>query len=275
MSKFHVNPSTGNPGRCFALKKCRFGGDDEHYASKELAALAYERLHAPEEIPVLRKADVEPTKRLEDFAVDLHEPKGPLLTEEKIAEADGRFQNLKESSSRMMDDFKTPFRLNTPIDFSDDSITTSVRYEEGRALVSVVGSSETNFDGDYPVGDLTQDSDTVVRLIEADPELQFVNGDCASLAWDLYDAYPEQVKCVSEIWVKGDVGSMHVIAELKDGSFIDGLGHWTPSGVLSAWKELMGKDVEIRLGEVEKDHKKKDPLFGSSKVIGEYLERIK
>ena len=83
------------------------------------------------------------------------------------------------------------------------------------------------------------------------------------------------MKCVSEIWVKGDVGSMHVIAELKDGSFIDGLGHWTPSGVLSAWRDLMGKDVEIRLGEVEKDHKTKDPLFASAKILGTYLNSLK
>lgn len=275
MSKFHVNPSTGNPGRCFALKKCRFGGDDEHYASKELAAVAYEKFHAQEEIPVLKKSDVSPAPRLEDFAVNLYEPTGELLTDEKIAEADQKFQNLKETSSMMMDDFKTPFKIKTPINFSDDSITTSVRYEEGRALVTVAGSTETNFDGDYPAGDLTQDSDTVVRLLESDPELMFINGDCASLAWDLYDAYPEQVKCVSEIWVKGDVGSMHVIAELKDGSFIDGLGHWTPSGILSAWKGLMGKDVEIRLGEVDENHKKKAPLFETTKVLGTYLDRVK
>lgn len=274
MSKFHINPSTGNPGRCFALKKCRFGGDDEHYGSKELAALAYERFHATDKIPILKKSDAEPKKKLEDFAVQMFGPKGDLLTDEKIAEAEAKFQNLKESSSKMMDDFKTPFELKTPIEFSDDAITTSVRYSEGRALVSVAGSSETNFDGDYPIGDLMQDSDTVVRLLEADPDLQFINGECATLAWDLYDAYPDQVKCVSEIWVKGDVGSMHVIAELKDGSFIDGLGHWTPSGILAAWNGLMGKDVEIRLGEVDKDHKKKAALFASTKILGKYLDSL-
>jgi hypothetical protein len=274
LSKFHINPTTGNPGRCFALKKCRFGDDDEHYASKELAALAYENLHTSKEIPVLRKSDSEP-KKLENFAVNLSEPAGELMTDDRIAEADQKFQNLKENSAKMMDDFKTPVEIKTPIDFSDDLIFTSVRYEDGHAVVTVVGSTEANFDGDYPVGDLTQDTDTVVRLLEADPELMFINGDCATLAWDLYDAYPEQVRCVSEIWVKGDVGSMHVIAELKDGSFIDGLGHWTPSGILSAWKNLMGKDVEIRLGEVEENHKKKAPMFESSKVLGEYLDRVK
>lgn len=275
LSKFHINPSTGNPGRCLALKKCRFGGDDEHYASKELAALAYEKFHAPEAIPTLKKSETEPEKRLESFAVDLQEPKGPLLSENTIAEIDAKFQSLKEDSARTMEDFTKPVVIKTPIDFSDDSITTSVRYEDGRALVTVAGAAETNFDGDYPAGDLTQDSETVVKLLKADPELMFLNGDCGSLAWDLYDAYPDQVKCVSEVWVKGDVGSMHVIAELKDGTFIDGLGHWTPSGMLSAWKDLMGKDVEIRLGEAEVNHKKRNPMFATTKVLGEYLDRMK
>lgn len=287
MSKFHINPNTGNPGRCFALKKCRFGGDDEHYASKELAAIAYEQTNVDSQLAVLRKNEVEakeaiesvapeePKKRLEDFAVDLHEPKGLLLTDDKIAEIDEKFKGLKEDSASTMKDFTKPVVIKTPIDFSEDSITTSVRYEDGRALVTVAGSTETNFDGDYPAGDLTQDSETIVKLLKADPELMFLNGDCASLAWDLYDAYPDQVKCVSEVWVKGDVGSMHVIAELKDGTFIDGLGHWTPSGMLSAWKGLMGKDVEIRLGEAEENHRKRTPMFETTRILGEYLDRLK
>jgi hypothetical protein len=269
LSKFHVNPSTGNPGRCFALKKCRFGGDDEHYASKELAALAYEKFHAHEEIPVLRKSDSEPKKRLEDFAVDLHEPKGPLLTYEQIAEADAKFQNLKKSSSRVMEDFRTPVAI------VNNTASTSLRFDGGRAIATLKGAEEARLDGDYPVGDLTQDSETVKRLLETDPELQYINGECATLAWDLYDSYPEHVKSVSEIWVKGDSGSMHVIAELKDGSFIDGLGHWSPSGVLSAWKELMGKDVEMRLGDRDADRKGFGAMFESTKILGKYFETLK
>lgn len=272
--QFHVNPSTGNPGRCFALKKCRFGGENDHYASKELAAYSYERFHSQEEIPVLKKADKEPKKKPEDISVTLFGPKGDLLTYDKITEADQKFYNLKKTSSKIMDEFKTPFELKTPIDFSDDEITTSVRYEGDHALVSVAGSSETNFDGDYPVGDLTQDSETVISLLKADPELQFINGECSTLAWDLYDAYPEKVKCVSEIWVKGDVGSMHIIAELKDGSFIDGLGHWTPSGVLGAWKQLLGKDMEIRLGDSDNNHKRREAMLESTKILIKYLDSL-
>lgn len=269
MSKFHVNPSTGNPGRCFALKKCRFGGDDEHYASKELASLAYEKFYAQEEIPVLRKTDAEPKKKLEDFAVDLHESKGPLLTDDQIAEADARFENLKKSSSKMLDDFETPLQVE------NDFASTSISYKDGRAIVAIIGAKEASLNSDYPVGDLTQDSDTVVKLLEEDPNLQYINGECATLAWDLYDAYPEHVESVSEIWVKGDAGSMHVIAELKDGSFIDGLGHWSPSGVLSAWEGLMGQEVEMRIGDPEKNRKGNGAMFKSTKILGQYLDSLK
>lgn len=268
MSKFHINPSTGNPARCFALKKCRFGGDDEHYGSKELAALAYEKSHAQEEIPVLRKSDAKSTPRLEDFAINL-EPKGPLLTDEKIAEADTRFQNLKESSVRMMEDFRTPFKIE------NDYASTSVRFNDGRAVVAVTGAAEARLNDEYPVGDLTQDSDTFKRLLEEDPNLEFINGECATLAWDLYDSYPEHVERVSEIWIKGDAGSMHVIAELKDGSFIDGLGHWSPSGALSAWKGLTNQDVEIRLGDSSQNRKGNGAMFESTKILGKYLDARK
>jgi hypothetical protein len=268
LAKFHINPITGNSGRCLALKKCRFGGDEEHYPSKESASFAYEAARYAETLTVLRKSAVELKTLVEDFAIDLHEPKGPLLEDSQIAEIDQKFENLRRRSSTAMSEFNTPLELN------NGSITTTIRHEQGRALVAVNGSQETNFDGDYPVGDLTQDSETIANLIKTDPDLQFINGECATLAWDLYDAYPEKVKCVSEIWVKDDVGSMHVIAEMKDGTFIDGLGHWTPSGVLSAWKGLMGKDVEIRLGEVDENHKRRDPMLESTRILGRYLDRL-
>lgn len=42
MTKFHVNPETGNPNICKATKKCRFGDDADHYESKKEARDAYE-----------------------------------------------------------------------------------------------------------------------------------------------------------------------------------------------------------------------------------------
>ena len=42
MSKYHVNPKTGNPGACNAEIRCPFGGEEQHYASREEAREAYE-----------------------------------------------------------------------------------------------------------------------------------------------------------------------------------------------------------------------------------------
>lgn len=42
MAKYHINPETGNPGKCTAQVKCRFGGDAAHYGSAEEARSAYE-----------------------------------------------------------------------------------------------------------------------------------------------------------------------------------------------------------------------------------------
>lgn len=41
--KFHINPQTGNPNRCSAQEgNCPFGGQEEHYSSKDEARKAYE-----------------------------------------------------------------------------------------------------------------------------------------------------------------------------------------------------------------------------------------
>lgn len=40
---YHVNPKTGEPGTCKAMKSCPFGGLDAHYTSEEAARAAYEK----------------------------------------------------------------------------------------------------------------------------------------------------------------------------------------------------------------------------------------
>lgn len=41
--KFHINPTTGDAGKCSATQgKCPFGGESEHYTSAEAARSAYE-----------------------------------------------------------------------------------------------------------------------------------------------------------------------------------------------------------------------------------------
>jgi hypothetical protein len=44
MAKYHINPKTGNPGKCTAKRSCPFGDiDSDHYDSREEAQAAYEK----------------------------------------------------------------------------------------------------------------------------------------------------------------------------------------------------------------------------------------
>lgn len=46
MAKFHINPKTGEPGRCSAVHRCPFGGESEHYGSESEARQAYEAIQS-------------------------------------------------------------------------------------------------------------------------------------------------------------------------------------------------------------------------------------
>jgi len=49
MPKYHINPETGNPGVCTAIKQCRYGETATHYDSEDAAREGYE---ASQETPV-------------------------------------------------------------------------------------------------------------------------------------------------------------------------------------------------------------------------------
>ena len=62
--KFHINPETGNPGKCRAMFRCRFGGNEDHYATPEDARTAFETQNEHIEVPsALRDA-----RKLEEVA---------------------------------------------------------------------------------------------------------------------------------------------------------------------------------------------------------------
>jgi len=47
MTKYHLNPTTGDPGLCKAVNgRCPFGTDEEHFSSKEEARAGYELLQS-------------------------------------------------------------------------------------------------------------------------------------------------------------------------------------------------------------------------------------
>lgn len=45
MTRYHLNPETGNPGICVALQRCRYGEATPHYDSQEAARAAYAFSH--------------------------------------------------------------------------------------------------------------------------------------------------------------------------------------------------------------------------------------
>lgn len=56
MSKFHINPNTGNPGPCSAEKKCPYGDlEKDHYPTPEIARTAYEVKMKTQELEALQK----------------------------------------------------------------------------------------------------------------------------------------------------------------------------------------------------------------------------
>lgn len=54
--KYHINPTTGRPNKCYATKKaCPFGGGDSHYESKTEARAGYEKKMEDSTVPAAQR----------------------------------------------------------------------------------------------------------------------------------------------------------------------------------------------------------------------------
>ena len=67
MAKYHINPKTGEPGLCHAVKSCPFGGDDAHYSSKTEARQAFEAMMSSSDAVVNTTTSSWLTMDLEDL----------------------------------------------------------------------------------------------------------------------------------------------------------------------------------------------------------------
>lgn len=173
------------------------------------------------------------------------------------------YAEMKSASSEAMSVFSEPTQVG-----SRENLHT-VRFENGRAFTKYRNVSRSVTE-ELPLGNLTRDSDTVVNLLTSDPDLDFINGDCGDLAWDLYDNC-EDVEMVAQVWVKGDIESMHSIAKLKDGTYVDVLGQWSEEELLSAWKSLVNDDVEMRFGNPKPMRNPNGGLFEATKILKNYI----
>ena len=71
------------------------------------------------------------------------------------------------------------------------------------------------------------------KLKEFDPKTVFQDGDCAALAWDLW--HKDKAVTVSELFVDGE--SLHVIARLPNGKYLDSMGLWSRDALMATWLE--------------------------------------
>ncbi len=66
MSRFHVNPETGNTGECRAVYECPFG-EENHYDSLDQAREAYENAMSTEALATLQKRELKDESLSSEF----------------------------------------------------------------------------------------------------------------------------------------------------------------------------------------------------------------
>jgi len=95
----------------------------------------------------------------------------------------------------------------------------------------------------YRFGEFT-DMETAKQLHQDDLLKTLQNGDCADLAHELYNNNPHVVN-IAEVFLQenGDRnyekdGSIHVIAQLKDGRLVDSLGVWSKESLETYWRTI-------------------------------------
>lgn len=142
MSKFHVNPETGEPGICRAKVKCKFGGDSEHFTSEEAARSSFENKNT-------------------SFALK------PFKIETVSIEEEGRLNNWVHSLTFDALGFS---HENTPGVFPHDRITINSESDLNLIIVEIDGVAHINLDYGFHEGTLHEYKPITTEL---DPEKLF------------------------------------------------------------------------------------------------------
>jgi hypothetical protein len=117
---------------------------------------------------------------------------------------------------------------------------------DDKGIIQVYSKDTISFEKDYSAmyafGEFT-DLETAKQLHQDDPYKKLQNGDCADLAHELYNNNPYVVN-ISEVNIgermpgMEEDESIHVIALLKDGNYVDSLGIWSKETMEAAWKQI-------------------------------------
>lgn len=283
MTNYHVNPNTGKPNSCLFKFICKIkNGNIEHYPTQQEAQTKYETAQTLARF--FKNREIIPMSLTDNLMTNENYPTMPapayssysykLVSDKAISEYDDKFSMVQASSINMMNVFEYPEIIEI---FKDRQIKHTIELEDGDGRVcSLVDGISEDLDTYYSFGDLTQDSDLLRRLIEEDPDFSLINDYCVDFASELLVSCSDYVDTIAEIYEK-DGELIHTIVKLKDGSYLDGLGHWSPSGLLELWDSFSNPDdvYEIRIPNEElKRSSTSTNQHASAKVLRQYLEKV-
>lgn len=152
MSKFHINPETGNPGSCTAVFKCPFGDmDADHYPTPEIARVAYEIKMKTQEFISLSK----------DYKASLPERK-PYINPHQIEDIkNGVFNNLNVSFTRDDTTQSGPEKWNGKITGEPEDVDLSVTFTKSSVESSITWNGKSN-----PIDSIPLENDVELSEVE-------------------------------------------------------------------------------------------------------------
>ena len=113
-------------------------------------------------------------------------------------------------------------------------------------------------EGTIVFGDLTPSSAQIEQeLYSLDTHWDLQNGNCSELAWELWNSTEDFT--ISEIFV--DRESIHVIALMPDGNYLDSMGIWSRKAILDYWQSVR-PDAKITIEDGESGDQLTEPRRG-------------
>lgn len=104
---FHVNPDTGEVGRCRAFFECRFKGKTDHFPTPEAAREAYEKANSHQTLAaVLKKRPPASSKTLESYRKLFPKNQEERMRGHLLSFKDGRHKNWQNLYNAMRADPK-------------------------------------------------------------------------------------------------------------------------------------------------------------------------
>ena len=146
--------------------------------------------------------------------------------------------------------------------------------------------AKTSYDGEleFNIGDRIADIKDAQALVDADPRMDFQQGECGVLANALWNSN-RRVKDYIVLTTKTQKeDGIHQLVRLSSGLYADSLGIWTHETLLEYWLEV-DKSIELKLWEDIHPESKDDkpsgkpdgmnPNSATLKIVNRMIEKYR